>query len=501
MSDKNVFISNNNSAPLLMNHSATNPIITDYASSSYFNFYELFAITLNVFYFLIGFPTNLLSIIVCCKSLMHNILNPVSSKHKRQFKRQYYERERSFISVLLNHNQNQSLIVRDNTDHELAKRTSHHSNNRNTNNNRHKTSSIKTANTQSNYKAAAAAAAIAAASSKNPHRKVFELYLVEISMCDLIILAYNFTEVLLMFLTKFNLVDQMYGELVLISQFSCRFVIGMNRTVILLHNWLIATMAATRCYAIYKPFNSNTSFSSKFYFRLNIFIVTFLLSLFISVNIYGVSLLNYYNYNNSSLSLHMNSSSNISAETSCQMPKQIYEKYPNIDVYINILLGIFGYSLPCLITLIINLVLIYNIRNVEMLKQSSSLSAATSKSNSLNHIPEILSSNGRNSSLLTNSNVHTGCGVNNSLLLNKNRAFFKTTSSLLTLSFSYIICFAPYSVLYLLWSLDYVKREPNLMYALTCLKSLNHTLNFYIYFITGKRFRNEVIHLLKIKKK
>ena len=96
-----------------------------------------------------------------------------------------------------------------------------------------------------------------------------------------------------MFLSKFDLIDSVYVEIVLISKFTCRFIIALNRTVILIHNWLIATMAITRCYAIYKPLNSNTYFSSKFYFRLNLSILFVLLALFISVNIYGVSFLSY----------------------------------------------------------------------------------------------------------------------------------------------------------------------------------------------------------------
>lgn len=301
-------------------------------------------------------------------------------------------------------------------------------------------------------------------SSNNPHCKCFELYLVEISFCDLIIISYNFIEWTLLILSRFNLIDPIYMEPVLISAFMCRFIIALNRTVILLHNWLVACMAITRCYAIYKPLNSNTNFSSKFYFRLNICVFMGLLLVFLLVNVYGVSLLSY------------SKPSVDSGHPECRISKEIYEKYQYIDVYINITLGVIGYSLPCFITLIINLLLIYNIRNLHSLKTESS-------------------QNGRKSvdeNLPRNQRIHS--------TKSRSNQFFKATSSLLTLSFSYLICYIPYSFLFLLLSLDKIRMNGDIIFAFTCLRYLNHTLNFYIYFATGKRFRNDVMRFLRIKK-
>ena len=43
------------------------------------------------------------------------------------------------------------------------------------------------------------------------------------------------------------------------------------------------------------------------------------------------------------------------ARAQCRISNEIYESYKYIDVYINITLGIIGYSLPCCVTLAINL--------------------------------------------------------------------------------------------------------------------------------------------------
>jgi hypothetical protein len=122
----------------------------------------------------------------------------------------------------------------------------------------------------------------------------------------------------------------------------------------------------------------------------------------------------------------------------------------------NIILGIIGYSLPCCVTLIMNLILVFNIRHLQ---------AQASKGGDRN--------------------------------VAKNRSkFFKATGSLLMISFGYIICYLPYSCMFLLLSLDVIRMNGNIIFVLSSLRYLNHTLNFYIYFATGKKFREGVVEFL-----
>jgi hypothetical protein len=479
-------------------------IETLHSQQATFNVYELLAITINLTYFLIGFPTNLLSVVVCLTALCEKYStrganksnnspktnrNPKTSNLKRQLAHEEVSLINTNHNVNSNHrnqseppdfnchlaptennSSNQAHLFRSSNPHltvsdedatkpkTISQETLCGSLN-NQNHNQVNTSNTKRLpKTQLNQ--------VKSNKSTNPHRRVFELYLIQISICDLVILGYNFIEVFLLVLSRYHLIDSKYEEIVLISKLTCRFVIALNRTVILVHNWLIAAMAATRCYAIYKPLNSNTHFSSKFYFRLNLSIAFVLAVLFVSVNYYGVSLLSYSREVTAFNASGLNETSQ--EYPRCTIAAEVYKQHPRIDFYINLFLGIIGYSVPCFITLLINLVLIYNVRHIEVLK-------STKYSNTL-------------SSAESSHPAH------------HNRVFVKATSSLLTLSFSYLICYIPYSVAYLLLSLDIVQTNGNVIFALTNLRALNHTLNFYIYFLTGKRFRSDVLRFLKFNK-
>jgi hypothetical protein len=487
-------------------------------SSSLFNIHELWGIAISTIYFILGFPTNLLSIIVCCKSLFHKFFNPKSDTIRRinidekksvrkasttanpnlnklNNNNNYSVNNNDKININVNKNNNNYLedeIENDDAynpcltnkncqirysggnqlkssyrtrrtlsrkidlkNNSLKKKSTQsqqnqtqiYTNNTNNTNNNNKNLDRQNINIQQPTQIKNSI------SHSNPHRKCFELYLIEISFCDLIILGYNFTEWALLILSRFNLIDHIYAEPVLISNFMCKFIISLNRTIILMHNWLVASLAITRCYAIYKPINSMAYFSSKFYYRLNLSVVFFLVLLFSSINIYGVMLLS---YTKGGISNENNTiSENI--RPACRISNEIYEKYKYIDVYMNIILGIIGYSLPCCVTLIMNLILVYNIRHLQVKAKKNTDERNAEK--------------------------------------NRNK-FFKATSSLLMLSFGYIICYLPYSCMFLLLSLDMIKMNGNVIFVLTSLRYLNHTLNFYIYFSTGKNFRNGVISFL-----
>ena len=282
----------------------------------------------------------------------------------------------------------------------------------------------------------------------------------------------------------------MYAEPVLISKFMCYSIISINRIVTLLHNWLVASLAVTRCYAIYQPINSTTRFSSKFYFRLNLIVLFCLTFTFVLLNIFGLMPLSYQR-NSSTTVFNESSWSNRTFQATCQISQDFYKQYKYIDVYINITLGIVGYSLPCFITLITNLMLIYNIKKAYFIKKVVETKQSFSRSEEM-----IETTTQQQRDHLSNAVNETRIKVNKSRY-----KFFKATSSLLLVSISYLICYIPYSVLFLLLSLDKINLDQITMFSITCLKYLNHTLNFYIYFATGKKFRNDVLNLFRRKKK
>lgn len=282
----------------------------------------------------------------------------------------------------------------------------------------------------------------------------------------------------------------MYAEPVLISKFMCYSIISINRIVTLLHNWLVASLAVTRCYAIYQPINSTTRFSSKFYFRLNLIVLFCLTFTFVLLNIFGLMPLSYQR-NSSTTVFNESSWSNRTFQATCQISQDFYKQYKYIDVYINITLGIVGYSLPCFITLITNLMLIYNIKKAYFIKKVVETKQSFSRSEEM-----IETTTQQQRDHLSNAVNETRIKVNKSRY-----TFFKATSSLLLVSISYLICYIPYSVLFLLLSLDKINLDQITMFSITCLKYLNHTLNFYIYFATGKKFRNDVLNLFRRKKK
>ena len=383
-----------------------------------FNKYEKWGIFIAFLCFTAGFPSNLISIIVCFKSL----LPPRRTSRRRFQSTKLYEMLKQIAPNLsIKDKATTSTRITDNEDNFMrhGKLTSFNK-------------------------------------IINPHRKCFEIYLIEISICDLIILSYSFIEWLLLVLSRYNLIDKIYSEPVLISKFMCRFLLAFNRTVFVIHNWLVALLAVTRCYAIYKPF---ALISSKFYCHLNLYTLVTLLIIFITGNIFGASIfdLKQTGYNRSE----------------CKIKDYLEEKYENIAVYQNLIIGVIGYSLPVITTLLINLALIVNIRYLLFNKK------------------EIL-----------RRNTHSNKGIENTQNLNRIK-FLKTSSSLLLISFSYLICYIPFTTLYMLLSLDKLdmNRDLNrrLVFAFTKLRYLNHTLNFFLYYATAKRFRNDINSFFSLK--
>lgn len=236
-----------------------------------------------------------------------------------------------------------------------------------------------------------------------------------------------------MLLSRLGYIDTRYSEPILLSTFSCRFIIALNRTVILLRNWLMTLMTMTRLYAIRQPFQSTVVHTKRFYLKLNLGALLLLSTVFISINIYGVMMLNYVEATND----------NVYPE--CRIRKSLYERFEYIDAIINFLLGIVGYILPCLMALVVDIALIHTIRQKAMHKQNSS-------------------------------------------------------NFLLVFSTIYVLCYMPYSIVFLIFSLDLFTINVNVIMFVTHLRYLNHVVTFYIYLATGKSFRKDLKSILLCKK-
>jgi hypothetical protein len=210
-----------------------------------------------------------------------------------------------------------------------------------------------------------------------------------------------------------------------------------------------------------RPLNSTLEYSSKFYYRLNLGLLILFLLIFVSINTFGVMLLNYVPATlttaivGQDLSIadtqtqfvsQNNHSSFKFSRAECRIDAKIYEKYEYIDFYINIALGLIGYCLPCLLTLIINIFLSNEIR--------------------------------KNS---------------------KQKDTLKTTNFIIIFSFIYLFCYSPYSIVFLLLSLDLISISPILFVIVSNVRYLNHVLTFYINFALGKKFRKDIKKILCIK--
>ncbi len=221
----------------------------------------------------------------------------------------------------------------------------------------------------------------------------------------------------------------------------------------------MTAMAGTRLYAVKSPFSSTIIHTTAFYYRLNACIVMIFATFFILVNIYGAMLLkhteiNFEDFNSS----YLNSSADFSETNNykselyreCRIDKDIYEEYPNIEVWINITIGIVGYCLPCLLTSLIDLCLICSVRKSD--------SVGTSR----------------------NKRLH------NSIIL------------VLVFSIIYLVCYLPFTIVFLLLSLD-LNMSAEVVVFVTYLRYLNHVISFYVYLAVGKTFRKRVFAMFSKK--
>ena len=206
------------------------------SNTAIFNTFEICGIAIATLFFLIGFPGNILSIVVCLKSMCHKYFRIIRMKKNRRFqnkdldnvqKRLSPYQTRKLSNVLPNCNQNNNHLQRNSDENGIIlldrnynnrpelKRISfcNHSNPLASNSRARTTIRlIKTIppTTEFNIRKSMdngnrqLVLNRSNTSLLNPHRKCFEMYLIEISFCDLIIIGYNFTEWTLLILSKLH---------------------------------------------------------------------------------------------------------------------------------------------------------------------------------------------------------------------------------------------------------------------------------------------------------
>ena len=155
--------------------------------------FESWGIAVATIYFIIGFPSNVLSIIVCFKSLFYRCLRRKRLKNNSN-------KFQSSLKIMASTNfESQHEILNENKNNEIDQNTSkniklHLSVPFIKSSLLNKDQSLSSKPFNLNHRAQSF--------QFNPHRKCFELYLIEISFCDLIVIGYNSIEWLLLVLSK-----------------------------------------------------------------------------------------------------------------------------------------------------------------------------------------------------------------------------------------------------------------------------------------------------------
>lgn len=194
--------------------------LTNTIESSMFSTFEQWGIVIAGIYFLIGFPANLLSIIVCFKSLFYRYFRRLGIKRRRkdQCKRLDMSFRKGLVSVAISSSQHrtktsENKLKKNESEIILVESTKHRLNNSFKKKRDNQQRSIQCVENNSRKSMPCINARNFDESSKqievrqmksffNPHRKCFELYLIEISFCDLIIIGYNFLEWFLLILSE-----------------------------------------------------------------------------------------------------------------------------------------------------------------------------------------------------------------------------------------------------------------------------------------------------------
>ncbi|CAF0966930.1 unnamed protein product [Rotaria sordida] len=282
-------------------------------------------------------------------------------------------------------------------------------------------------------------------------RKVFDLYLAEISILDTCLLLYWVIETLIHYL--YSIDKSEYFSLMHISAFSCFFFYMINRLFAALCSWLITCFTLIRFLNIFRQLNT---------IRSNIILVTCLTLIFFTANSYLIVTLGYDREQKFHLNENFsnNSNENISKSTRCHIRDE-YGDNP-LTLLLNALVaGFLNLVLPSMLTLIVNIVIICYIRHIYKAQNSEQIQRR--------------------------SDTNTGAN------------YRSTSSTLLVISITYTLCYLPYCIIYLLL-IQFGDTNGTLLYwseITFILRYISHSVNFYAYIFTNYRFRRNIVLLFR----
>ncbi|CAF1353404.1 unnamed protein product [Didymodactylos carnosus] len=300
----------------------------------------------------------------------------------------------------------------------------------------------------------------------NFERKIFDLYLVEISILDTILLTYWVLDTAVVHLYDSNYIR--FQNLINISEFCCFFFFMLNRLCAALCSWLIMFFTLIRFIHIFRPLNT---------IRSNVILVILLLGTFGTLNTYLVTFLRYENQKqilNNNLTTITTTTKTITLTSWHFLP--LTTEYTNVTLnplkqYIcsvgreyehdrlrnilnTIFTGVFSLAIPSIITLIVNIVILAYIQRVYNI-------------NGLNRI-------------------------------NNNYSNYRSTP-LLVISITYTLCYLPYCIIYFsqfLFSPGYALSICSSI--VFTIRYISHSSNFYAYIFTSLRFRRDIKSLFRM---
>ncbi|CAF3423421.1 unnamed protein product [Rotaria sp. Silwood1] len=269
-------------------------------------------------------------------------------------------------------------------------------------------------------------------------RKVFDLYLAEISILDTCLLLYWVIETLIDYL--YSIHKSAYFSLMHISAFSCFFFYMINRLFAALCSWLITCFTLIRFLHIFRQLNT---------IRSNIILVTCLTIIFFTANSYLIVTLGFDQEKKFDSNENISNNSNENKSTSCHIREE-YE-HNSLTLLLNALVaGFLNLVLPSMLTLIVNSVIVCYIKHIYKTQNAEQ---------------------GRR-----RSDNNTGT------------SYRSTSSTLLVISITYTLCYLPYCIIYLLL-IQFDGTNETLSYC--------HSVNFYAYIFTNYRFRRNITLLFR----
>ncbi|CAF4684761.1 unnamed protein product [Rotaria sp. Silwood1] len=280
-------------------------------------------------------------------------------------------------------------------------------------------------------------------------RKVFDLYLAEISILDTCLLLYWVIETLIDYL--YSIHKSAYFSLMHISAFSCFFFYMINRLFAALCSWLITCFTLIRFLHIFRQLNT---------IRSNIILVTCLTIIFFTANSYLIVTLGFDQEKKIDSNENISNNSNENKSTSCHIREE-YE-HNSLTLLLNALVaGFLNLVLPSMLTLIVNIVIVCYIKHIYKTQNAEQ---------------------GRR-----RSDNNTGT------------SYRSTSSTLLVISITYTLCYLPYCIIYLLLiQFDGTNETLSYWSEITfILRYISHSVNFYAYIFTNYRFRRNITLLFR----